>query len=146
MEELTIRQMQDMQRVLQSQYQGIWSPLNPQEGRSHLLWMMEEMGEVIAIIKKRGEEAVMEDGRVRAAFVEELSDILMYYIDLTLCFGVSPEEFEAAYRQKHAANLGRDFVREHARYLEGGQTGRPDGEAALAPTAARPDGEADGAG
>ena len=34
--------------------------------------------------------------RVRAAFVEELSDILMYYIDLTLCFGVSPEEFEAA--------------------------------------------------
>ena len=127
MEKLTLREMQDMQRALQEKHRGVWSPLAPQEGRNHLLWMMEEMGEVVAILKKRGEAAVMEDDRVRATFVEELSDVLMYYIDLLMCFDITPEEFEAGYRQKHAVNLRRDFVREHARYLEGGQAGRPDG-------------------
>ena len=41
--------------------------------------MIEEIGEVVALLKKRGETAVIEDPVIRAHFLEEMSDVLMYY-------------------------------------------------------------------
>ena len=61
-----------------------WPPMEPAYGKEYFLWMVEEIGESIAVLKKKGGNAVMEDAEVRAAFVEELSDVLMYYIP-SLC-------------------------------------------------------------
>jgi hypothetical protein len=50
--------------MLRSQYElwekrkDTWSPMKPEFARDSLLWMMEEIGEVIAIIKKRGENEI----------------------------------------------------------------------------------------
>ena len=50
-------------------------------GRNFILWMMEEMGKCIAIIKKKGDSAIMREASVREAFVEEMSDVSMYYFE-----------------------------------------------------------------
>jgi len=119
MKNLTISELMEMQNELQAKYKGKWLPLVPQNGHFSLLWMYEELGEVIAILKKRGYDAVMDDCNVRAAFVEELSDVLMYYVDLAACFGVSAEELSQAFIEKHEKNMRRDFVTEHKEYLNG---------------------------
>ena len=61
----------------------------------------------------------MDDKTVRSAFVEELSDALMYFIDLMTCYGVSAEELSEAFITKHEKNMRRDFVTEHKEYLYG---------------------------
>jgi NTP pyrophosphatase (non-canonical NTP hydrolase) len=92
-------------------------PIIPENGHFLLLWMFEEMGEIVAIVKKRGNNAVMKDETVRAAFIEELSDVLMYFIDMMTCYGVSAEELSEAFTKKHEKNMRRDFATEHKKYL-----------------------------
>ncbi len=87
--------------------------MEPAYGKEYFLWMVEEIGESIAVLKKKGGNAVMEDAEVRAAFVEELSDVLMYYIDILLRYGVTAEEISQAYVNKHARNMGQDFQEEY---------------------------------
>ena len=107
-----------MQEELQEKYKGIWEPVEPGRARLQLLWLVEELGEVVSIVKKRKIEGIMEDQEVRARFLEEMSDVLMYYTDTLLCLGVTPEEFSAAYEAKHLRNMQRDFVGEHRHYLQ----------------------------
>ena len=38
---------------------------------------------------------------------EELADVLMYYTDVLLCYGVSPEELKRAYIGKFETNMKR---------------------------------------
>ena len=90
----------------------------PQRARLQLLWLVEELGEVVSIVKKRKVEGIMEDPAVRARFLEEMSDVLMYFTDVLLCLGVTAEEFSAAYEAKHQRNMRRDFVGEHQHYLQ----------------------------
>lgn len=115
---LTIGELMNIQRALQEKYQGIWEGDTPETAKHHLLYAVEEIGEVSAILKKRTPQAVVEDAGVRAHFCEEMADVLMYLMDVLLCCHVTPEEFEAAYRAKTERNLKRDFVGEHGRYLE----------------------------
>ncbi len=70
MSDLKLSEIMSMQKELQEKYKGKWTPLSIENGRNCLLWMIEEMGEVISIIKKRGENDIMNDVTVRAAFVE----------------------------------------------------------------------------
>ncbi len=107
--DLTFAAMQEMGRALQAKHTHDWTPLSPKTGRDSLLWMVEELGEVAAVIKKRGDTAIMEQMGIRAAFVEELCDVLMYYGDVLLCYGITPGEIAAAYRAKHARNMARDY-------------------------------------
>ena len=106
-EEFGFLEMQAMQARLQEKYQDIWEPISPQTGKNKLLWLMIELGEAADIIKKDGAERIMEDKAVRAHFVEELADIMMYYNDVMLCFGISADELKAAYREKHQKNMHR---------------------------------------
>ena len=106
-----------MQDALQNRMKDKWTPIIPENGHFSLLWMFEEMGELVAIIKKRGSDAIMNDEAVRLGFVEELSDTLMYFIDLMTCFDVSAEELSEAFVRKHEKNMQRDFVTEHENYL-----------------------------
>ena len=117
MKNLTLQDLIDMQAALQQRMAGAWTPIVPENGHFSLLWMYEELGEIVAILKKRGNGAVMDDEKVRAAFVEEMSDVLMYYVDLMTCFGVSADELSQAFVAKHERNMKRDFVGEHAGYL-----------------------------
>jgi NTP pyrophosphatase (non-canonical NTP hydrolase) len=119
MKDLKISDLIAMQNELQDRMIGKWLQIIPENGHFSLLWMLEEMGELVAIIKKRGDGAIMDDETVRAAFTEELSDTLMYFIDLMTCYGVSAEELSEAFTAKHEKNMSRDFVTEHKTYLSG---------------------------
>lgn len=115
---LDLETMMDLQDELQEKYRGKWEPIQPDRSYFKLLWMIEEIGEVVALLKKRGETAVMEDPAIRSHFLEEMSDVLMYYVDTLECLNVTPEEFSEAYLKKHDRNMGRDFVKEHSNYLK----------------------------
>jgi NTP pyrophosphatase (non-canonical NTP hydrolase) len=117
MSDLKLSEIMSMQKELHEKYKGKWSPLSVENGRSCLLWMIEEMGEAISIIKKRGENAIMNDETVRAAFVEELVDMMMFYNDALICYGITPNELSEAFVKKHLKNMGRDFIHEHKSYL-----------------------------
>ena len=115
---LTMQDLMDIQKKLQEKYRDIWEGDSPETAKNHLLYAVEEIGEVSAIMKKRSPEAIVADAGVRAHFCEEMADVFMYLFDVMLCCSVSAEEFESAYRAKAERNLRRDFVGEHAHYLE----------------------------
>lgn len=113
MSELAVSDMMQMQKELWALHQDTWSPMEPKFGRNFILWMMEEIGESIAIIKKQGDQAIMRTPAVRAAFLEEMCDVLMYFFDTLLRYDVEPEEFSQAYSRKHDKNMQRDFQKEY---------------------------------
>lgn len=100
-------EMQGIQRELHEKYKHKWSSLIPEQARDQLLWMMIEAGEMADIIKKDGDEAVMRDPDARRHFIEETCDVLMYLNDVMLCYGITPEEIETVYREKHRRNMQR---------------------------------------
>ncbi len=51
--------------------------------------MIGEIGEVIDIIKMHGGEKARQDAELREHLIEELVDVLMYYNDVLLCYGIS---------------------------------------------------------
>ena len=118
--DLSLSQIMAMQKDLYELHRHEWSPLEPEYGKDSLLYMMEEVGEVIAIIKKRG-GAVVENPSVRSAFLEEMADVLMYYTDILLRYQVTPEEFSEAYLKKHNRNIGRDFTNEYKELYQNGE-------------------------
>ncbi len=115
---MTTQDLMDIQTELQEKYRGVWEGDSPGTAKHHLLYAVEEIGEVSAILKKRGAQAVVDDEAVRAHFCEETADVFMYLIDVLLCCGVKAEEFERAYRAKAEKNLKRDFPKEHQAYLK----------------------------
>ena len=61
---------------------------------------------------------MMKNDEVRKAFVEEMSDVLMYYNDTLLRYGITPDEISSAYIQKHNKNMGRNYQEEYKKLLE----------------------------
>lgn len=116
--DMSIGQIMEMQKALQEKNKGNWPPLIPVEARNSLLWMVEEMGEVAAVFKKKSTADIMDDPTVRAHFIEEMSDVLMYFIDVLLCYNVTAEEFTAEYTKKHDRNMGRNYKSEYNNYLK----------------------------
>ena len=106
-DEFTLNEMLDMQRALQAQYAGRWEPICSDTGKNKLLWMIGEIGEVIDIVKQSGGEQAAVDAQIRSHLVEELADVLMYYNDILLCYGITSAELKAAYTEKFRKNLNR---------------------------------------
>lgn len=102
-----INEMLEMQKALQERYRDQWKPISPERGKDQLLWMIGEIGEVIDIIKKNGAEAASQSGGLRKQLVEELADVLMYYNDVLLCYGISEEELKRSYIAKFEKNMAR---------------------------------------
>lgn len=46
-------------------------------------------------------------GALRKALVEELADVLMYYNDVLLCYGITAEELKQSYTEKFHKNMTR---------------------------------------
>lgn len=107
MAEFSIREMQEMQKVLQEKYKDKWEPICADVGQNKLLWMIGEIGEVIDIVKKNGGRKASEDQSIRNHLVEEMADVLMYYNDVMLCYGITEEELKEAYTSKFERNIKR---------------------------------------
>lgn len=102
-----ISDMQAMQQQLRDKYGHKWGSLTPEKGKEQLLWMVCEVGEVIDIIKKNGGEKASTDASLRKDLVEELADVLMFYNDVLLCYGITADELAQAYQAKFQRNMNR---------------------------------------
>ena len=107
MTDFSINEMLEMQKALQDKYKDKWEPICPEAGKNKLLWMIGEVGEVIDIVKKHGGQKACQEENLRKDLVEELADVLMYYNDVMLCYGITAEELKQAYTQKFERNLKR---------------------------------------
>ncbi|MBO7273215.1 MAG: nucleotide pyrophosphohydrolase [Clostridia bacterium] len=107
MQQFTMSEMQEMQKALQEKYTHKWEPICPEIGQNKLLWMIGEIGEVIDIVKKNGGEVACTDENIRHNLVEEMADVLMYFNDVMLCYGITEEEMKQAYTKKFERNMTR---------------------------------------
>ena len=99
--------MQEMQKLLQEKYKDKWEPIGPETGKNKLLWMIGEIGEVIDIVKKNGGIKASVDVTLRQKLIEEMADVLMYYNDVMLCYGISAKELKQSYQSKFERNMKR---------------------------------------
>lgn len=111
--DLKISDLMKMQNTLRRLHEHEWYPLEPEYGQNTILYMIEEIGEAIAVLKKKGDHSVVEDPDVRAAFLEEMADVLMYYTDTLLRYHVTQDEICTAYQKKHNKNIGRNYAEEY---------------------------------
>ena len=107
MSNFSINEMQSMQKELQDKYKEKWERICPETGKNKFLWMIGEIGEVIDIIKKNGDESTVADSSVREHLIEEMADVLMYYNDVMLCYGITEDELKQAYIEKFQKNMKR---------------------------------------
>lgn len=107
MSDFGINEMQEMQKRLQNKYKNIWEPITSETGKNKLLWMIGEIGEVIDIIKKNGDLKACSDTKLRENLIEEMADVLMYYNDVMLCYGISVDELKQSYIKKFEKNMKR---------------------------------------
>ncbi len=107
MAEFTINEMQEMHKALQEKYKEKWEPICPEIGQNKLLWMIGEIGEVVDIVKKNGGRKASEDESIRKDLVEEMADVLMYFNDVMLCYGITEDELKKAYISKFERNMRR---------------------------------------
>ena len=118
MDDLKISDMIEMQQKLWEKNKEKWLPIEAKYGRNYILWLIEELGETIAIIKKKGDSAIVENENVRAAFLEELSDVLMYYIEILRRYNITSCELSRAFADKHHRNMKRDYSLEYTEKYE----------------------------
>lgn len=105
MSNFSINEMQSMQKELQDKYKEKWERICPETGKNKFLWMIGEIGEVIDIIKKNGDKSAVADSSVREHLIEEMADVLMYYNDVMLCYGITEDELKQAYIEKFQKNM-----------------------------------------
>lgn len=111
--DLSVSEMLEMSYKLWEKHKDSWSPMEPKYGRNFILFMIEEIGETIAIIKKKSETEIMENPAVRERFIEELGDVMMYYMDVLNRYKITPEEFSNIYRKKFESNMLRDYEKQY---------------------------------
>lgn len=107
MDKFTVSEMQEMQKQLQEKYKDQWEPICAEIGQNKLLWMIGEIGEVIDIVKKHGGEQASSNPDIRTELIEEMADVLMYFNDVMLCYGITEEEIKASYVAKFKRNMKR---------------------------------------
>ena len=115
--DLRISDLLKMQTELQASHPQ-WGGTPPSAARSQLLWGICEIGEVIDIIKKRGDDEIMNNPETRRHFVEEMADVMMYLTDVMLCYGITAEEYSEVHARKHAHNMKRDWNTEIAHMFD----------------------------
>jgi len=113
MSDLRVSDMMNMSYELWDKNKEKWSPMEPEHGKTFILYMIEEIGEVISVIKKKSVNEIMNDEEVREHFVTELGDVMMYYMDVLNRFKITPEEFSEIYLKKFNKNMGRDYEKQY---------------------------------
>ena len=113
--DLSISEMQKMQLDLYEQNKEKWNDMEPKAAKNHMLYMVEEIGECISIIKKKGIDSIMNDKDVRNRFLEEITDVKNYYIEILNRLKITPEEYSNAYIEKHNVNMNRDYEKDNTK-------------------------------
>ncbi len=116
---MRISDMMELQRQLYELHKDKWDPREPESGRTHILYMIEEIGEMVSILKKKGDATILTDDAVRSAFVEEMADVMMYFTDVLLCYHITAEEFSQAFRRKAGKNMVRNYEKEYEELYHG---------------------------
>ena len=111
--DLSISEMQKMQLDLYEKNKEKWGEMKPNDAKSHMLYMIEEIGECISIIKKKGIASIMENQNVRSRFLEEITDVQNYYIEILNRLKITPEEYSNAYIEKHNINMKRNYEKDN---------------------------------
>ena len=111
--DLSISEMQKMQLDLYEKNKEKWGEMKPNDAKSHMLYMIEEIGECISIIKKKGIASIMENQDVRSRFLEEITDVQNYYIEILNRLKITPEEYSNAYIEKHNINMKRKYEKDN---------------------------------
>ena len=111
--DLSISDMKKMQLELYEKNKDKWEDMNPSNAKTHILYMIEEIGECISIIKKKKIDSIMKNQNVRARFLEELTDVEMYYIEILNRLKITPEEYSNAYIEKFNRNMKRDYEKDN---------------------------------
>lgn len=114
-DDISISKMLELSYELWEGHKDSWHPMEPEFGKNFILYMIEEVGEAIAIIKKKGEDDIMNDPQVREHFVEEMCDVAMYFADVLNRFDISAEEFSNVYMKKFESNMKRDYAAQYRR-------------------------------
>lgn len=110
---ISIEDMKKMQIQLYEKNKNRWNDMEPTAAKNHMLYMIEEIGECISIIKKKGISSIMTEENVRARFIEEFSDVLMYYTEVLNRLNISSEELSDSYIHKYETNMKRDYAEEN---------------------------------
>ena len=97
---LDIDEMIRRQIDLRNLYEPLWGPLHPELGLNTLLWTYGEMGEVGDIITLDGDDAIMNDPKIRKHFVEEFCDVLMYLNDILICYNITSADVTEKYHRR----------------------------------------------
>lgn len=107
MKDMTLAEMQEMQRLLQEKYLDRWGGLSPEKAVEKMLWLYGELGEAGDIMKKQGSEKILDDPETRRHFIEEMCDVMMYFHDVMICYRITPDEIAEIYREKFHTNMNR---------------------------------------
>lgn len=116
-EDFSFGEMLEMQKQIREKYDRYWGKLRPEVVKDKLLWMIGEASEVGDIIKKNGELATRDTPQLRAHFIEEMCDVMMYYNEILMCMDVSTDELKKAYVEKFNTNMQRWYKKEEERRL-----------------------------
>ena len=57
----------------------------------------------------------MNDKDVRNRFLEEITDVQNYYIEILNRLKITPEEYSNAYIEKHNVNMNRDYEKDNTK-------------------------------
>lgn len=66
-------------------------------------------------IKKNGINSIMNNKDVRNRFLEEITDVQNYYIEILNRLKITPEEYSNAYIEKHNVNMNRDYEKDNTK-------------------------------
>lgn len=108
--DISISEMKKMQMELFELHQKEWgNDMEPKSSKNHILYMIEELGEAISIIKKKGIDQIMNNPEVREKFITEMTDVQMYYIEILNRLQITSEEFANCYINKHNECMNRNY-------------------------------------
>ena len=67
----------------------------------------EECGELIQAVSKMCRAKLNGEEPPREHLIEEMADVLMYFNDVMLCYGITEDELKASYAAKFKRNMER---------------------------------------
>ena len=113
MNDIKLSDLLEMQNELFELNKNNWNPLEPEFAKDSFLWMIEEIGECISLIKKKGHEEIVTNPKIRELFMEEMVDVLMYYSQVLLRMGITSAEMGKICLRKHQKNINRNYEKEY---------------------------------
>ena len=63
--------------------------------------------------KEKSIDAIMKNLDVRARFIEEMTDVQNYYVEVLNRLNISAEEYSQAYIEKHNSNMKRNYEKDN---------------------------------